>query len=366
MNKDVLTTSQAAKLMGISVRTTQLLIESGALTSWKTPGGHRRVYRADVLAFISQNSRIAEVPSALVFLITALEHRRRYESLLSNVHECTVEAYTDVHTAAFAIGSHRPAAVVLDLESGSVELLDFLSHLAAHPALGLTQFIVVGGTSVPVGAFASARKVHVTSPEQLPEAVRTALHDGRESEYSIASVSYPLAANENLRLAALGRSGLLDTAPEDAFDRLTWLASRSLKAPIALMTMLTSTRQWFKSRVGLEVAETPRSRAFCNATILQRSVFAVKDLSRDTRFANNPAVTGSPHLRFYAGAPVLDADGFALGSLCVMDYEPRHLEAEQEQALLALAALASDEVRLRAADRQLRWTREALDRERRH
>jgi GAF domain-containing protein len=104
----------------------------------------------------------------------------------------------------------------------------------------------------------------------------------------------------------------VDTALEESFDTLTWLASRSLQTPIALFTLLTPTRQWFKSRQGVEITETPRSWAFCNHTILQRNVFVVEDLARDAEFVSNPTVAGPPNLRFYAGAPVIDSDGFAL------------------------------------------------------
>ena len=134
--------------------------------------------------------------------------------------------------------------------------------------------------------------------------------------------------------------------------------------PIALLTLLTPTRQWFKSRYGLEIAETPRSWAFCNYTILQKDIFSVRNLSLDAKFAKNPAVSGGPAFRFYAGAAVTDPDGFALGSLCVIDHRPRTLDENQLRSLRALAGLASDEVGLRAADRQLRWTREALRRDR--
>jgi GAF domain-containing protein len=130
------------------------------------------------------------------------------------------------------------------------------------------------------------------------------------------------------------------------------------------MTLLTPSHQWFKSRHGLDMIETPRSWAFCNQTILQRDVFEIDDLAGDTRFGNNPAVAGAPHFRFYAGAPVIDPDGYALGSVCVMDYVPRTLDQDEKRTLLALAAIASDEVRLRATDRQLRWTQTELERSR--
>ncbi|WP_159717511.1 GAF domain-containing protein, partial [Geminicoccus flavidas] len=135
---------------------------------------------------------------------------------------------------------------------------------------------------------------------------------------------------------------------------VTWLAAQTLDAPVSLLTLLTPTRQWFKSRFGLDLPETPRSWAFCNYTILQRGVFSVEDLAGDPRFADNPAVAGEPGFRFYAGAPVLDGAGFAVGSLCVIDCRPRVLQEREAQTLLALAGLASAEIRLRATERQLR------------
>lgn len=230
---DVLTTSQAARLLGISVRTAQLWIEGGSLRSWKTPGGHRRVYRSDVMALIDKS----------------------------------------------------PAPPALDA-------------IAKHAA--------------PTAAF-----------------------------------------DESLRLQALTASGLVDSGPEPSFDRLTWLASRMLKAPIALVTLLTATHQRFKSRIGLAMTETPRDWSFCNRTIMQRDVFTVENLRLDPQFADNPAVVGDMHFRFYAGAPVIDPDGYALGALCVIDTEPRRLKDDEHTTLRALADIASDQLRLRAAERRM-------------
>lgn len=364
MDKDVLTTSQAAKLLGISVRTAQLLIEGGTLTSWKTPGGHRRVYRADVEALIARTNPAPAIASALVILVASPERRAAYDAMLAKVQECSVDVYGDVHSAAFAIGSRLPAAVIVDLDDAHAERLAFLKHVATNSALGQIAFIAAGSdTALAKNELAQVRRVLVVSPEQLPDAVRNALRDMDEPLDIVRDgASFPLALNEGQRLAALERSGLVDTAPEESFDRLTWLASRSLKMPIALLTLLTTSRQWFKSRIGLEMTETPRSWSFCNYTILQKGVFAVDDLADKIPFDTNPAVVGDPHFRFYAGAPVIDPDGFAVGALCVIDYQPRTLDAEQEQTLLALAGLASDEVRLRATNRQLRWALDALNR----
>ncbi len=364
MSNEILTTSEAAKLLGISVRTAQLLIEGGALNAWKTPGGHRRVYRSDVLAMMAHTNPAPAVVSALVILLATPTRRPGLEAVLATVGECKVDSYADTHTAAFAIGSRLPAIVIIDLDDDTPERISFLQHLAANPTLGQTALIATGDAA-PAHAVELARmpRVLVKDRNTLPEAIRAALRDPRTpAEVMEGNPTFPIAANEGQRLVAMERTGLLDTLPEESFDRLTWLASRSLHAPVALLTLLSAQRQWFKSRIGLEMTETPRDWAFCNHTILQKGVFTVGDLTQKPPFAFNPAVAGDPHFRFYAGAPLTDADGFAVGTLCVIDYKPRTLDAGDEQTLLALAALASDEIRLRATDRQLRWALEALNR----
>ncbi|MGJ5103117.1 excisionase family DNA-binding protein [Bradyrhizobium sp. HKCCYLRH2057] len=365
MDKDVLTTSEAAKLLGISVRTAQLLIEGGTLTSWKTPGGHRRVYRTEVEALIARTKPAPVLDSTLVIVVCSADRRAAYETALADVPECTVAIHQDAHTAAFVIGSRQPAAVIVDLTDADPDRLAFLKHIDMNPAFGsIALFAVAGAEATTSGDLASLRRVTVTPRDQLPAALHSLLQDrDAPRDIIVDGAPFPLAANEGRRLAALKRSGLVDTAPEDAFDRLTWLASRSLKAPVALLTILTNSRQWFKSRVGLQMTETPRSWSFCNHTILQKGVFAVDDLAGKAPFDTNPAVAGEPHFRFYAGAPVTDPDGFAVGALCVIDYEPRTLDADQEKTLLALAKLASDEIRLRATERQLRWALDSLDRQ---
>jgi excisionase family DNA binding protein len=367
MDRDVLTTSQAARLLGISVRTAQLLVEGGSLTSWKTPGGHRRVYRADVMALMKPPNRAAAVSSAAVVVLAARDRLPLYERILSRSNECSADLHSDVHTASFAIGSRLPAAVIVDLNEEVAERLSFLRNLAANPAAGHMRVIIVGAEDhSPIKADVAVGQMHIRSPERLPELLGTLLADTARPTTMETAPGFPIAANETQRLVALERSGLVDTAPEESFDRLTWIASYALEMPVSLMTLITPTRQWFKSRQGLEMTETPRSWAFCNRTILQRDVFAVENLARDERFADNPAVAGDPKFRFYAGAPVIDPDGFPLGSVCVMDYEPRQLNPDQTETLRALAAMASDQVRLRATDRELRRARNEFNRPQKH
>ena len=150
--------------------------------------------------------------------------------------------------------------------------------------------------------------------------------------------------DEARRLASLRAIGLLDTDAEERFDRFTRLASALFDTPIALISLVDEHRQWFKSRVGLDLAETPRDVSFCAHAIEETSteLFVVDDAWEDERFASNPLVTGEPGIRFYAGRVLHDRDGFALGTLCVIDRQPRHLSVEQSMALDDLGALVED------------------------
>ena len=141
---------------------------------------------------------------------------------------------------------------------------------------------------------------------------------------------------EQERLKDLRSYKILDTDPEQAFDDLTLIASKICEAPVALITLVDEDRQWFKSRIGTDIRETPRSISFCAHAIQQKGLFTIPDALNDPRFRDNPVVKGEPHVRFYAGAPIESRDGHALGTLCVIDYVPRKLTDDQNQALEAL------------------------------
>jgi PAS domain S-box-containing protein len=154
----------------------------------------------------------------------------------------------------------------------------------------------------------------------------------------------PLPATETARLAALRDLGLLDTPAEERFDRLTRLACLTFKVPIALVSLVDAERQWFKSRQGLEVCETGRDVAFCAHAILQAELLVVEDARADPRFADNPLVTGAPHIRFYAGAPLSTANGHRIGTLCLIDTQPRLFDESRRRALRDLADAVQDEI----------------------
>jgi two-component system NtrC family sensor kinase len=168
----------------------------------------------------------------------------------------------------------------------------------------------------------------------------------------------PSLTSETARVAALNRYAILDSEPEQSFDDLVILAAHICKTPIAMLSLVDDHRQWFKSKIGVEVRETPRDVAICAHTIKQDHLFVVPDTLQDARFRENPLVTGEPHIRFYAGAPLINEDGYALGTLCVLDREPRELNPEQKEAVNALSRLALRQMELRM---NLQLLKEALN-----
>jgi len=162
----------------------------------------------------------------------------------------------------------------------------------------------------------------------------------------------PISENEPERLAALRGYDILDTPPEEMFDRVTRIAAAYFNVPTALISLLDETRQWFKSRHGLDAEETSRDIAFCAHAILADDILVVDDASKDRRFLDNPLVTGPPNVRFYAGAPLTTQNGLKLGTLCVIDYAPQKLTKAQEQVLADLAQVVVDQLELRMASKK--------------
>lgn len=155
-------------------------------------------------------------------------------------------------------------------------------------------------------------------------------------------------ADEAERLAALESYRVLDTPPEEEFDAIVREAAATFDVPTALISLIDRDRQWFKARVGLEPSSTPRAPSFCSHAILSDDVFTVPDATADERFAGNPLVVGDPKVRFYAGAPLVTADGHRIGTLCLIDSKPRPTLTVQEMAQLkALAAKVIELLRLR-------------------
>lgn len=158
----------------------------------------------------------------------------------------------------------------------------------------------------------------------------------------------PRPAHEDDRLQALRQLLVLDTPPEERFDRLTTFAAQEFDVPIVLLSLVDAQRQWFKSRVGLDLCETARGISFCAHAILADEPMVVPDALLDARFADNPLVTGEPHIRFYAGAPLKMPDGQNIGTLCLIDRAPRQLDTVDLAILSSLRDLAVEELVRRA------------------
>lgn len=167
--------------------------------------------------------------------------------------------------------------------------------------------------------------------------------------------------SEKQRLKVLWQYEVLDSVPEEMFDDLAELAAHICEAPVALISLVDERRQWFKSHIGFALPETSRQASFCSYAIQQSGLFIVPDATQDKRFAHNPLVVSDPKLRFYAGAPLITADGHALGTLCVLDKVPRTLRPDQQQALRVLARHVVAQLELRRHTRELARSRQTRE-----
>ena len=174
--------------------------------------------------------------------------------------------------------------------------------------------------------------------------------------------NYPVLPDETARLAALDNYQILDSLPEQAYDDIALIASQICDTPIALVTFVDETRQWFKSQIGLQISETPRYQSFCQHAIVKpQDLLIVPDVETDQRFNTNSLVMDELGIRFYAGAPLVGTDGHALGTLCVLDRQRRELTISQQHALRALARQVMQQLELRCERRKLRRTETALE-----
>ncbi|HEY2796503.1 MAG TPA: sigma 54-interacting transcriptional regulator [Thermoanaerobaculia bacterium] len=191
---------------------------------------------------------------------------------------------------------------------------------------------------------------------ELTESVSERLMRSIRDRVARGETAADLPPTEETRLEALRRYGILDTPAESDFDDLVLLASQICGTPIAAVSIVDRDRQWFKARVGLDAAETPREVAFCAHAILGKDLMVVPDAWLDKRFEENPLVTEEPRIRFYAGAPLITRDGVPLGTLCVIDRVPRQLTPEQERALVALSREVVAQLELRKVNATLEQT----------
>jgi GAF domain-containing protein len=154
----------------------------------------------------------------------------------------------------------------------------------------------------------------------------------------------PIPDYDQERLAALREMLILDTPPEERFDKVVQFAAQEFDVPIALISLIDENRQWFKARVGVDVCETGRDVSFCGHAILQEDIFIIPDSRADERFADNPLVVNEPHVIFYAGAPLRMPSGYVIGTLCLIDHHPRDLDATELAILASLRDLLVEEL----------------------
>lgn len=175
-------------------------------------------------------------------------------------------------------------------------------------------------------------------------------------------ISAPIPENEAQRLQALNRSRLIDTIPDEVFQRLMRCVAQVTGAPIALLTLVDSDRQWFLCQVGLDTAQTPRDVSFCGHAVATGGTLVIQNAFDDKRFFNNPLVLGAPFIRAYLGAPIITPEGLALGTICAIDVEPRNWTETDKVIVTELAAVAASLIATRSAKFEFHEAVEAISR----
>jgi CheY-like chemotaxis protein len=259
------------------------------------------------------------------------------ESLLEANREYLTGQGYEVHTATDGVSGLRmleevrPQIAVLELVLGKLHGLQVCDAIRKHPDLHTIKVMVAASPTFAID-IRKARELGAAfflnkpySAEDLARAVR-------------ALEKVPVPDNEVRRLAALKSYDILDTSPEKAFDDLAKLTAIVCDTPGALISFVDSDRLWYKAKVGFVANELPRELSFCAHAIMEHDVMVVEDATKDERFAGNPLVASGPQqIRFYAGTPLLDSGGDALGTVCVIGHEPRSISDQQKQALRLIA-----------------------------
>ncbi len=253
-------------------------------------------------------------------------------------------AAEDTVTALTVLENETPSLVIIDETMGSDKALAICQKVK-ELATGMTPqapiVLVVNDENTPheLAELSTDRIVRPFSVEYMRTRLRA---------WILRSASRWVRGrrpdNEAERLAALRKLGILDTEPEERFDRIVKLAAEALNVPIALVSLIDHDRQWFKSCLGLDTRETSRDLAFCAHAILENDVMIVPDAFLDARFADNPLVTGDVRVRFYAGCPLRLPDGHVVGTLCLIDSRPRQFDSQQINLLKGFAAMAEQEL----------------------
>jgi len=253
-------------------------------------------------------------------------------------------AGTSTKAALQIIETDQPSLVIVDEQSAGVDALEICRRVKASGARETAQahIVVIADRDHATSVLDEFEPVWIIRPftqEYARTRIRTWI-----LRTTCRWIRARMPEHEEARLAALNNLGILDTGPEERFDRITRIASEAFDVPIALVSLVDRDRQWFKSCVGLNAKETPRDMAFCAHAILENEALIVPDAFLDPRFADNPLVTGEPRVRFYAGCPLKLPDGNFMGTLCLIDTQPRQLDDRKINLLRDLGNLAEIEL----------------------
>jgi phosphoribosyl 1,2-cyclic phosphodiesterase/DNA-binding response OmpR family regulator len=296
--------------------------------------------------WVAEQSSLEPVRGGLlnheVLLVTATEGSLALASAIASEDAVPLIARGDLAGAVEHLRRRTPSVVVLDHALLGESVADACRDLRAAGLAADVPILVLADAAVPPRGDAFAEcLVRPFSKEFLRAKLRAWL-----LRTTCRWMRAPAPPDETARLETLRALGLLDTAPDARFDRITTLAAEAFQVPIALVSLVDENRQWFKSCVGLDASETSREVAFCAHAILERDLLVVPDAHADARFADNPLVTGAPHVRFYAGVPLRVGGATPIGTLCLIDTRPRVLEARQLELLRSLGAMVERELAL--------------------
>lgn len=346
MMKDILTTAHAAELLGVSIRTAQLWVESGRLPSWKTPGGHRRIPKQAVLDLIEDPAQVPVELSAHAVILAGKDRGPDWLEVGLPAAGLLIKAFESLGEVRAALEAAVPTLLIVE-NAEEVERKKFVTSITSDPLYRQTLIFTMTEKGAGSSAARSEKRIQMRMQPSVADAsnlviehLKTRLIEDNEN----SSFARPL--NEGARLEAVRRSALVGSDADGRFDRLVRLAAVVTRAPIAMFTLITKDQQWFKSRLGFDGQATPRDWAFCNETLVANEITVIEDMSRDETYTANPTLKEPHGFRFYAGAPVRDPLGFALGSVCVIDTVPRTLKREERDALITIAEAVSNLIRL--------------------